>query len=88
MNKVVDSPGTTQKKVVLTCYHCGKTGHTVPSCRVSRLIVCHQCGKHGHLQRACKSQPKNRGTLETRGYRPVRRVQDEEEPYASCETAW
>ena len=35
VNKVVDLPRTTKKKVALTCYRCGKTGHTAPSCSQS-----------------------------------------------------
>ena len=68
------------KKGVPTCYRCGKVGHVVANCRVSKDIVCHQCGKPGHLRRACKSQ--RRGNKQKRSKyqsRAVCRVQEGDE---------
>jgi hypothetical protein len=46
---------TSGRKPDVMCYRCGKPGHCVPKCRVSKEVTCHQCGKTGHLQRACQS---------------------------------
>ena len=48
--------GTTVTGIV--CFRCGKPGHTVPKCRMSRTVKCHLCGKTGHVQKACKSSDK------------------------------
>ena len=65
----------------LTCYRCGKAGHTAPKCKVTKDIVCRKCGKTGHMQRACLSQkgtgPKKQSGL-TRS-KPVWHMEDEEE---------
>ena len=42
----------------VTCYRCGKGGHTVLKCRVDKSVVCHDCGKSRHLLRACRSKQK------------------------------
>ena len=42
-------------KCTLTCFRCGRKGHTVSTCKTSKDVVCHRCHKRGHLQRACKS---------------------------------
>ena len=47
------------------CYRCGRKGHTVPNCKISKSVVCHKCKKRGHLQRVCKSQPKRGGSQGT-----------------------
>ena len=64
----------------LTCYCCGKVGHTAPKCKVTKDIVCRKCGKTGHMQRACLSQkgtgPKKESGL-TRS-KPVWHMEDEE----------
>ena len=40
---------TSGRKPAVMCYRCGKPGHYVSKCRVSKDVTCHQCGKTGHL---------------------------------------
>ena len=64
----------------VTCYRCGKRGHTVLKCRVNKSVVCHHCGKSGHLQKACRSKQKGTqlGTGKCKA-RTVCQVQGEQE---------
>ena len=39
----------------VTCFRCGKPGHTVPKCTIPKTVKCNQCGKSGHMQRVCKN---------------------------------
>ena len=41
---------TSGRKPDVVCYRCGKPGHYVSKCRVSKNVTSHQCGKTGHLQ--------------------------------------
>ena len=69
-----------------TCYRCGKKGHVVASCRLSKDVVCHYCNKRGHVQRACKSKarssPRKPGKRKTR---TVGRVHSEGEDESGTE---
>ena len=57
----------------LTCYRCGRKGHTVTNCKVPKDVVCHRCSKRGHLQRVCKSPP-NRKTRTVGHVKPTQTV--------------
>ena len=71
----------TEQRTSITCYRCGREGHTIVKCRVDKSVVCHNCGKAGHLQRACKSKakPSKRKNAIKKKSKPVRRVGGEEE---------
>lgn len=50
------------RTVSATCNHCGKPGHVVDRCKVSRDVLCHQCERPGHLRRTCKTGSQQRGS--------------------------
>ena len=69
---------TSKKQPDVVCYHCGRPGHYVSKCRVSRGVTCHQCGKTGHLQRACQSGKQSHKKEKTQSQpRSIRRVEQE-----------
>ena len=39
-----------------TCNRCGRKGHVVKECLVTKDIICHNCGKKGHMKRICQKK--------------------------------
>ena len=54
----VGPPKRPAERPELTCYRCGKKGHTATKCRF-KDAKCHHCGKVGHLQSVCRSKAKS-----------------------------
>ena len=65
------------RKSTLTCYRCGRAGHTVTNCKVDKDVECHQCGKKGHMKRACRGKP--RSGQRRPGKKQVKKVEDDKE---------
>ena len=65
------------RKSTLTCYRCGRAGHTVTNCKVDKDVECHQCGKKGHMKRACRGKP--RSGQRRPGRKQVKKVEDDKE---------
>lgn len=76
-NKPSRSKFISGSKADVVCYRCGKSGHYVSKCRVSRDVTCHQCGKTGHLKKACQGG-KQKGKSQ---FQSVRHVEDESEEF-------
>ena len=69
VNRVTDSSRSFKE---LTCYRCGRKGHTVPKCSVRADVVCHHCGKKGHLEKICRAKgSKNHTTSKQKDVRKV-----------------
>ena len=86
----VGPPKRPAERPELTCYRCGKKGHTATKCRF-KDAKCHHCGKVGHLQSVCRSKAKsNSKPARDRQRVSVRQVteqEDEEYPLFAVQSA-
>lgn len=63
-NKVPKSNINSKEGVLISCYRCGKAGHTRSKCRVDRNIKCVRCNKQGHMAAACRSTNQTKSSRE------------------------
>jgi translation elongation factor P/translation initiation factor 5A len=49
-------PPTNFARRTVQCYRCGRSGHYVKECQITRDAVCRQCGKSGHFAKVCKTK--------------------------------
>ena len=88
-SEVFRTAATAVEPSSLTCYRCGRRGHTVAKCRVDKGVVCHHCHKRGHLRRACKSKAKSSQgkSGDKKNLKSVRKVQEDNEEESDSDSS-